>query len=683
MPYEEVLLRAVLWQKDYSQQSCEGRCFLEERREEKPCYCDKACKTFSDCCLDFYSRCNQTGNVVDDELLQNMTCGDTNPISWSGVIMKSSCGLLGNQDTNGCQTVQQLNLTLQKELPVFDWKHNVTYRSTACARCDTKENLSFWGLKISCKSGSLGAGDMNAVKKLVQENNCKWQYVPLQEQKQHYKSCVLHDTQCALIHLPVMSEIKQLCSLYSMSFEVPLTATVKYRNPHCALCNPEGKSGPHPGAPFPPIPPWSILLDVSPNIAHTKEPKNPQPALINGPVEKGSNLASKVFNCTSNITTCTATLHGKICKVFTLSKKQSIQMNVAFNKSRVMLSNTEQFLEDKNAMKLQGNTVYVVCPGSQADEEPKENSSVLIYFTFIGTLLSIISLCFLLGVNLMFKELRNLPGKCLINLSLALLCYQIIFLGAAKSKEVDVLCKAVAIFLHFSILAAFSWMCAMAFDTANGFSVKEVNTRRQPSDIRDTIIKYCIVGWGLPAVVVGLCCVLDFTGSFHFGYGSSTYCWISDKIGMVVAMVTPVSLALVFNITCLTKTINAIHRLQQGASLAATKSSQTSLTFICIKLTTVMGLTWILGLITNWKQAAFLQYPSTVLNSMQGFFIALCFTTTKKVRGLLKERFYKRWNGAAEPQTSVTREKYEKNGEAGSASGSFNMNSLSKDKERQ
>ena len=56
----------------------------------------------------------------------------------------------------------------------------------------------------------------------------------------------------------------------------------------------------------------------------------------------------------------------------------------------------------------------------------------------------------------------------------------------------------------------------------------------------------------------------------------------------------------------------------QGASQATNNSSQASLTRICIRLTTVMGLTWILGLLTNWNQAAFLEYPSTVLNSMQG-----------------------------------------------------------------
>ena len=32
-------------------------------------------------------------------------------------------------------------------------------------------------------------------------------------------------------------------------------------------------------------------------------------------------------------------------------------------------------------------------------------------------------------------------------------------------------------------------------------------------------MKYCIVGWGLPAVIVVLCSVLNFTGTFLLGYG--------------------------------------------------------------------------------------------------------------------------------------------------------------------
>ena len=72
--------------------------------------------------------------------------------------------------------------------------------------------------------------------------------------------------------------------------------------------------------------------------------------------------------------------------------------------------------------------------------------------------------------------------------------------------------------------------------------------------------------------------------------------------------------------------------LSQGASQATNNSSQASLTRICIRLTTVMGLTWILGLLANWNQTAFLHYPSTVLNSMQGnFFMLLAYMYIKLI----------------------------------------------------
>lgn len=97
-----------------------------------------------------------------------------------------------------------------------------------------------------------------------------------------------------------------------------------------------------------------------------------------------------------------------------------------------------------------------------------------------------------------------------------------------------------------------------------------------------------------------------------------------------------------------------------------------------------MGLTWILGLLVNWNQTAFLRYPSAVLNSLQGFFIALCYTTTKKVRGLLKDKLCETlWNASAEPQTSITPNKHPVNGHVEPASSSMHMNCLSRDKASQ
>ncbi|KAL9970852.1 hypothetical protein ACROYT_G023303 [Oculina patagonica] len=585
--------------------------------------------------------------------LDRMACGDVNVRPWYGVIMKNSCNLHNRQSTKDCQTVQQLDMTLQKELPVFNWARNVTYRSIACARCSNEGNFSFWGLQIKCAVTSESIAtpvNITTVKTFLKEHpGCSWKYAPRNPNQRHEsKSCVLPDTQCASNQLPVLSVVRELCSLYSMVFSVNNRMNqLAYRNPHCALCNPDGRPLMQSEAGASVVAPLSILLDVSSNIPDPiiQEPENPPPTLITGPFVK--NLTSQVLNCTT--ANCTVAFGDYTCENFTSTKNQSTQMRFFLNKSHgIIFISQKHILYEKNALTLQGNTVYIVCPEQQTRRRVD----------------------------------RNLPGKCLINLSLALLFYQAIFLSAAKSKEVDTLCKAVAVFVHFFLLATFSWMSIMAFDTASTFTVKVTDVRRHSSDTRKTFIKYCIVGWGLPAVAVGLCSVLDFTGTLPIGYGISTYCWISDKTAIAIAMVTPVSLALVFNVMCLTKNIYAIRHLQQGASQATNNISRVPLTLICIKLTTVMGLTWILGLIANWKHTAFLQYPSAVLNSMQGFFIALCFITTKKVRGLLKNGFIKQWNGAVEPQTSVTRDQRTGNTDVETALGTntFNMKALSSKK---
>ena len=427
----------------------------------------------------YFLSCNETGNGAS---FGNMICGDVNDPDnpWSGVIMKSTCSLHKHQNSNDCQTVRKLDLALERELPVFDRTQNVIYRSIACARCNNAGNLTFWGLNVSCRSsnGSFSTPvNITAVKKFLMEHpDCSWKYAP-RNGKEQYKYCVLHDAPCASNshHLPVLPVIKELCSLYSMIF------STEFRNPHCALCHPTGTSpgGPvgtedHPSI----VAPLSILLDVSRNIPDTKVQKDPPPTLITGPPLKDYNLTLQVLNCTSNTTNCTAIFRRYNCENFSV-KKQSTPKRFSLNESHdVVFISPKQLLQEKSAMGLQGNSVYILCKDNQSDQgqggkEPKwYDSEVLIYVTFTGTLLSSISLLFLLFVYTYFKELRNVPGKCLISLSVALLCYQAIFLGTSKSREVATLCKAVAIFLHYCLLAAFSWMSVMAFDTARTFTGK-------------------------------------------------------------------------------------------------------------------------------------------------------------------------------------------------------------------
>ena len=403
-----------------------------------------------------------------------MTCGDINdPSQPSGIIMKSSCSLRNRHTTSDCQTVHRLNMTLQKELPVFDWAQNTTYRSILCARCNNAGNLSVWGMEVSCPKeiGSFPTFvDIMGLKKFLTEHKrCWWKYAPGSHLKKQHKSCVLQDTQCASNQLPVMSVVKELCSSYSMVFSVKAGFNrVKFRNPHCALCN-SGKN--FRVVPFFPLgSPLSILLDVSSNVVDPKNPTNPRSTPTSRSVSP--DWTPQIVNCTSSIANCTANLGGQICEVFTSSRRnQSLQNRSSLNRSNLIFVKPRETQMDKNTMALQGNSVFILCPENSTVQADKD-LTILIFVTFVGTLLSIISLCFLLIVYFSFKKLRNLPGKCLMNLSLALLCYQTIFLCVAKATEVVALCKAIAIFLHFFYLVAFAWMTVMGFDTAKTFTIQ-------------------------------------------------------------------------------------------------------------------------------------------------------------------------------------------------------------------
>jgi len=90
--------------------------------------------------------------------------------------------------------------------------------------------------------------------------------------------------------------------------------------------------------------------------------------------------------------------------------------------------------------------------------------------TSIGCMASMISLVLLLTTYTSFSELRNLPGRIIINLSLSLLFYQGVFLGAVKTVSSNEQCKIIAIFLHFFVFCSFTWMNVMAYDVHKTFT---------------------------------------------------------------------------------------------------------------------------------------------------------------------------------------------------------------------
>ena len=311
-------------------------------------------------------RCDTFRNARIDSSFRNMTCEDLSTSSWTnGVIMKSSCSLQPkSQDTNECQTIQDLNMTLEKELPVFDINNNVTYRSIGCAKCNNAGNLSFWGLEIAnCRSQSLESlqANVTAIKRFLKENDqCSWRYVPLLNLKQPYKRCIPQDMVCASNQLPVMSVIRKLCSSYSMPIIIAGLNTLSFRNPHCALCQPnERKKG---DASIAEVslasfgdlgPPLSILFDVSSSVLDEKVIQKAQPPSAN----YQDNLTS-LFNCSSSEANCTVIYGGEVCTLLTSPINRVIP--ISLNSSRVTVFASQVLQNQEKEMRLNGS-VFILC----------------------------------------------------------------------------------------------------------------------------------------------------------------------------------------------------------------------------------------------------------------------------------------------------------------------------------
>ena len=76
----------------------------------------------------------------------------------------------------------------------------------------------------------------------------------------------------------------------------------------------------------------------------------------------------------------------------------------------------------------------------------------------------------------------------------------------------------------------------------------------------------------------------------------------------------------------------------QRTTQVTNQRHRTSLTLICVKMASVMGVTWILGIAANVHALSFLWYPYVVLNSLQGNFKRFDFSLKwKKVLTTFKK----------------------------------------------
>ncbi|KFR16117.1 putative G-protein coupled receptor 112, partial [Opisthocomus hoazin] len=249
---------------------------------------------------------------------------------------------------------------------------------------------------------------------------------------------------------------------------------------------------------------------------------------------------------------------------------------------------------------------------------------ILTLISYAGCGASSLFLGITLVTYLALEKLRkDNPSKILLNLCAALLMLNMVFLTNSwlSSFNQPGLCIAVAVLLHYFLLAAFTWMCLESVQFYLAL-VKVFNVY-----VPKYIFKCCIAGWGMPAIVITIVVIInkDFYGNGSHSESNpfSNFCWIQENVVFYISVVAYVFIIFLTNTAMFITVLLQIHsvksRTQKRSGLwkrgfLQDLKSTFSLMFI-------LGLTWGFVFFAWGAVRILFLYLFSIFNTLQGFFI--------------------------------------------------------------
>ncbi|NWS67429.1 AGRG3 protein, partial [Crotophaga sulcirostris] len=227
----------------------------------------------------------------------------------------------------------------------------------------------------------------------------------------------------------------------------------------------------------------------------------------------------------------------------------------------------------------------------------------------------------------------NLVGSLLL-LNLAFLLNSGISSGTQPRT-----CKVLGGLTHYCLLCCFTWMALEGCHLYLLF-VKVLGTY-----IHHYLMKLCLVGWGFPALVVGVAGVIGSYGEYSIQTAEqhviARLCWITSKY-LLVHYITNCgyfSLIFLFNVAVF-GVVTQKSCCLQGTGVVQGDRKAWKVALVAMGLFSLLGATWALAFLTHGTSSAPVLYLFTILNSLQGIFIfiwlvALYYPKTKETTGSL------------------------------------------------
>ena len=658
------------------------------------CYCDQLCMVFDDCCHWASTHYANTKAFSQRKISRDtFTCEKIPEISEKTISFVNRCPLnYGDAGIRSeCETTERNGLL---NVPVSDPVTSILYRNVYCALCHNVTKYVYWLQKILCERNLSYLSSLQHVMPLqsrlpnasditfmpptalptptpsesfqsFKNNNLCLDRVEYFHPNFTYRICKPHIRSCIAGWGDGM--YKDACTSHTNFITV---GGHYYKNKYCALCNYEEANFMSPYCSCKCTPPvqsirirqpdyysFAVIMDANSGGHYTER-------IGGGDIRKvGRNFPSagkqcrptEVYDHTNDM--CRAL---RCIPPLQLDKGKCKPPGSGFNTSSMALACPLVVLNATEYESFENNSIWVHALKIllAVDQYQRNGSEVSIcvawspqlaqvqmfkydkiqaIISLIGQIISLTALALNFLTYMFFPSLRNLPGKCIMNLVFALFVAHLLFVVGIGQTGDHKVCMAVAMVMHYCFLASFFWMNGLAFELWRTFSKIEMRHKEKGTK---KFLFYAFYGWVSPALIVAIGATGDvlYTHSqFVPGYGKGV-CWLTNGSGLLLFFGLPLGILLLLNLLLYCLVIKALAITSRSSTLMRQNNNGNKRLFrIYVQLTTIMGFTWIFGFAATFADIPVLWYIFVVLNTLQGLFICLTFVCKRNVFKLFSE----------------------------------------------
>ena len=265
-----------------------------------------------------------------------------------------------------------------------------------------------------------------------------------------------------------------------------------------------------------------------------------------------------------------------------------------------------------------------------------------IIIAYASSPISIIGSIALVLTYSLFKELRNLPGKVVMSLSIAFLLSDVFITCSTGFIVVESkgLCDFISISLHYLALCQFLWTNIVGIEYIRTFRLAiKVQMGLLEKQKLYLFVVYSMLGWGIPGVIVLVAVIINYTALDGAIYYGAEFCWISRSY--IAVFFIPLFISSVFNMVIFGVVICMLCKVRSSAigvehsSLKQVKRKRWVQLRAMVALFAALNVTWVTAFGALFEGGlAWVFY--FVLNCTRSYIVAVAFLFSKRVGHLYR-----------------------------------------------